>query len=222
MAVPPAKLSTERALRSCRAAFVAALIYLLLPGYSEAEPTYFRVVSESGNVELKATITPEEAKRGYKIVTLGGHVLKEVAPELTTEEYLAKSDELREAERLRLEKEMQQAYDEALLLRYSAVDDLMAEKKRKLSEFDIRISILHSNLAGLKEKLDKQQARAARIERAERTVPEALLQNIADIETEMLEAEATIRLRQREKAEVENKYDSDAARLAQLITQFRR
>lgn len=186
------------------------------------EQTYFRIITDSGSVQLKATITPKEAKRGYSIVTLGGHILKEVAPEMTAEEYATQSSGLREAERVRREKELQQTYDEELLLRYSTVDDLLAEKKRKLSEFDIRISILYSNLTGLKEKLDKQQARAANAERNGRQVPDYLVTNIEELEAEMQELEATIRLRKSEKTAVSEKYNKDANRLAHLITKFQR
>lgn len=204
------------------ALYAAVMLSAISINAQADELTYFRIISDSGSVQLKATITPAEAKRGYSIVTLGGHTLKEVAPELTAEEYAAQSSGLREAERARREKEWQQAYDEELLLRYSTVDDLLAEKKRKLSEFDIRISILYNNLTGLKEKLDKQQTRAANAERRGRTVPDYLVTNIEELETEMQEAEATIRLRQAEKTEVGEKYNKDASRLAHLITKFQR
>lgn len=186
------------------------------------EPTYYRITNESGKVELKATLTPEEAKRGYSIVTPGGKVIKEVAPQLTEEEYAAQSFAKRAAEQARLEQEARQAYDEALLLRYSNVDDLLAEKKRKLSEFDIRISILYSNLAGLKEKLDIQQGRAANIERRGSEVPDSIVTNIEDLESEMRELEATIKLRQAEKENVSEKYDRDAMRLEALSAEFKR
>lgn len=200
---------------------VLALGVLALPATAENQ-TYFKIVTKSGSVELKATITPEEAKRGYSIVTLGGHVVEEVAAELTSDEYAAQTSAQRAAEEAKLKKAQEQAYDEALLLRYSAVEDLLAEKKRKLSEFDIRISILYNNLAGLKEKLDIQQARAAGIERRGNEVPKYIVDNINDLESELQELETAIKLRQTEKSEVDRKYDADATRLETLIAKFQR
>lgn len=204
------------------AAFGCVLLAALTVPATAENQTYFRIVTESGSIELKATITPEEAKRGYSIVTLGGHVVEEVAAELTSDEYAAQTSAQRAAEEAKLKKAQEQAYDEALLLRYSTVEDLLAEKKRKLSEFDIRISILYNNLAGLKEKLDNQQARAANIERRGSEVPEYIVDNINDLESELQELETAIKLRQTEKSEVGSKYDADARRLETLIAKFQR
>ena len=179
--------------------------------------TFFRIVNEQGGVELKANITPEEAKRGYSVVTLGGIVVKTVAAELSDEEYAQLSETIKTErdERERLQKE--RLYDESLLLRYSAVIDLKAEQKRKLSEFDLRISILSSNLYSLKEKMLTQQALAANIERRGIVVPTKLNDNIADIEAKMKDAEISIAARTSEKALVDKRYDEDAKRLAALL-----
>jgi len=179
--------------------------------------TFFRIVNEQGGVELKANITPEEAKRGYSVVTLGGIVVKTVAAELSDEEYAQLSETIKTErdERERLQKE--RLYDESLLLRYSAVIDLKAEQKRKLSEFDLRISILRSNLYSLKEKMLTQQALAANIERRGIVVPTKLNDNIADIEAKMKDAEISIAARTSEKALVDKRYDEDAKRLAALL-----
>ena len=89
--------------------------------------TFFRITNEQGGVELKANITPKEAKRGYSVVTLGGVVVKTVAAELSDEEYAQLSETIKTEhdERERLQKE--RLYYESLLLRYSAVMDLEAE-----------------------------------------------------------------------------------------------
>ena len=107
-------------------------------------------------------------------------------------------------------------------LRYSSIDDLEAERRRKLSEFDVRISILRSNLAGLKEKLDIQQARAANIERSGRSVPDYINSNINELENEMREAESSIKAREQEKQLVDQKFSVDAERLGKLIAKYRR
>ncbi|MDB4453204.1 hypothetical protein N9145_03375, partial [bacterium] len=136
---------------------------------------------------------------------------------LSDEEYAQLSETIKTEhdERERLQKE--RLYDESLLLRYSAVMDLEAEQKRKLSEFDLRISILRSNLYSLKEKMLTQQALAANIERRGIVVPTKLNDNIADIEAEMKDAEISIAARTSEKALVDKQYDEDAKRLAALL-----
>ncbi len=197
------------------------LLCCLCAGYSlplSAESqTYFRVTNDNGTVELKSTISPEEAKRGYAIVTLGGHVIEEVAPQLTDEAL----DEQRRAQlkalREREKREQQQRYDENLLLKYSAIEDLEAEKKRKLSEFDVRLSILRSNMMSLKDQVERQQSRAADFERRGQEVPHVILQNIAEQEDKLRDAEASHASRLEEKQMVASRYDKDIARFKALV-----
>ena len=204
--------------------WILALALLIAPAINSSptdtdqhSKTFFRITNEQGGVELKANITPKEAKRGYSVMTLGGIVVKTVAAELSDEEYAQLSETIKTEhdERERLQKE--RLYDESLLLRYSAVIDLEAEQKRKLSEFDLRISILRSNLYSLKEKMLTQQALAANIERRGIVVPTKLNDNIADIEAEMKDAEISIAARTSEKALVDKQYNEDAKRLAALL-----
>ena len=203
-------------LRARAGRFAGLLLMLVLSAQAQAN-TFFRVINEQGVVELKATITPEEAKRGYSIVNLGGNVVKEVAPELTAEEYAKLSEEMKAQRDLEERKKRSQLYDESLLLRYSSVVDLEAERKRKLNEFDVRISILRNNLYSLKEKAVSQQATAANLERRGAEVPQQLAENIADLESEMKEAEASIAARIVEKQKIAEKYDADAQRLEALL-----
>ena len=92
-----------------------AIAIIFYPAVSANENTFFRIVNEAGQVELKATITPEEAKRGYSVVTLGGHVIREVAAELSPEEYAKQSEQLKRAAEQKAHAEAEQKYDETLL-----------------------------------------------------------------------------------------------------------
>lgn len=181
------------------------------------EKTFFRIENEAGRVQLKSTITPAEAKKGYAIVTVDGRIIEEVQPELTPEAFEKLSDELKQKAANEKRKHAEREYNISLLLRYSTLDDLESERKRKLSEFDTRISILRSNLIGLKETLGTQQEKAANIERSGYAVPDSLNQNLKDLETELNEAEAAIKSRQNEKQLVDEQYDADAKRLSSLI-----
>lgn len=185
---------------------------------AHAEALFFRIVNEAGTVELKSQLTPEEAKRGYSVVTLGGHVVETVKPELTAEQIAAQSAE-EQAERAQ---QAQKAYDEALMLRFASMLDFETEQRRKLSDFDTRISILRNNLAAHKEKLDNQQQRAASIERKGHKVPESISKRIAELERKIHETNASIQQRIAEKAEVAKQYEEDGERLAQLLARIAR
>jgi hypothetical protein len=183
----------------------------------ENTPAYYRLDNGNGTTVLKAAITAAEAKRGYTVINRSGRVIETVAPELTAEQYAALSEE----KKRELEKEKNQAealaYDESLLLRYSTIEDLEAERKRKLFEFDYHISILRSNMASLKNQVERQQLMAANIERRGAQVPLSIQKNIIDLQEKIDDAEHSLASRQQEKHEMDLRYDADAERFQQLM-----
>ena len=178
---------------------------------------YYRVINERGVTELKSSLSPAEAKRGYAIVTLGGHIIKEVPAELSDEEFAQLSDELKKRELIAQQEQEARDYNESLLLRYSTVNDLEAERQRKLSEFDVRISILRSNMMSLKDQVERQQSRAANIERTGREVPIFIGNNIAELEQKLKEADASLKSMDNEKDKVDQRYALDIERFGQLV-----
>lgn len=194
-----------------------AVSALTLSSSSIAERLLYRVINESGNVELKATISAEEAKRGYKVVNDEGRVIEEVLPELSSEAYDALSLERKKALEEEERKKAELEYNESLLLRYSNIDDLNAEWRRKLQEFDIRISILLNNRAALREKMETQQKQAANLERQNLVVPDVIEKNITDLEREITETNREVEARRQEKEGINSRYERDAERLSLLL-----
>ncbi|MBT5293119.1 MAG: hypothetical protein HOL40_05290, partial [Cellvibrionales bacterium] len=198
----------------------ALIMSLSLVNVSYAqELTYYRVINEKGTMELKSALTPAEVKRGYAIVTLSGHIVKEVPAELNDEEYAQLSDE-RKAHDLKTQQENESRLkNESLLLRYSNVEDLTSERKRKLAEFDVRISILRSNMMSLKDQVERQQSRAANIERTGREVPAVIRNNIDELEQKLNEANTSLKSMKTEKESVAERYSLDITLFNQLIKQ---
>lgn len=216
------KLSTlrQRLTKFSRMSMLPALLAvsaLTLSSSSIAERLLYRVINESGNVELKATISAEEAKRGYKVVNDEGRVIEEVLPELSSEAYDALSLERKKALEEEERKKAELEYNESLLLRYSNIDDLNAEWRRKLQEFDIRISILLNNRAALREKMETQQKQAANLERQNLVVPDVIEKNITDLEREITETNREVEARRQEKEGINSRYERDAERLSLLL-----
>ena len=199
---------------------IALIMSLSLVNVSYAqELTYYRVINEKGTMELKSALTPAEVKRGYVIVTLSGHIVKEVPAELNDEEYAQLSDE-RKAHDLKTQQENESRLkNESLLLRYSNVEDLTSERKRKLAEFDVRISILRSNMMSLKDQVERQQSRAANIERTGREVPAVIRNNIDELEQKLNEANTSLKSMKTEKESVAERYSLDITLFNQLIKQ---
>ena len=185
------------------------------------EQIFYRFTSDAGVLVMKSTITPKEAQGGYSVVNIHGRVIETVEPALTDEEYATLSEERRRALEAKKLEEEQQRYDESLLLRYSSIEDLEADRQRKLSEFDVRMSILRSNMASLKEQVERQQAVAANIERQGRNVPPVIRDNIIDLEEKVRDAERSLASRVSEKEKVDTRFDKDAERFETLIAEIK-
>ncbi len=204
---------------ACAAAVFATVLTSLLaaPLANSESLKYYRVINDRGAIELKSAITPAEAKRGYAIVGLGGNVIKEVPAELSDEEYAVLSEGLKQRELAAKRKKEQRDYNESLLLRYSTVEDLESERKRKLAEFDVRVSILRSNMMSMKDQVERQQTRAANIERAGREVPTVIKNNISELEQKLAEAESSLNSMHFEKDSVKERYEQDINQFSTLM-----
>ena len=166
-------------------------------------------------------IPPEFVAKGYDIIRRDGTLIKRIPRQLSEEELrLQNTEEARE--RLRQEEEQKlRAWDESLLLRYSSVEDIEAAKKRALSELNIRISILKSNLLSVKTQIENQQRKAADIERRGSEAPQALLDNIKTFKIEIEDIEEAIQQRQKEIQTVEDSYQRDIARFSTLLSRIK-
>lgn len=182
------------------------------------EALYYRYKDSSGTVVIKSSITPDEAKNGYSIITLSGRIVEEVEAEQTAEEYRRRAEEKRLEREAEEAKRLAEERDISLMLRYSTKNDLEAESKRRMSEFDIRISILRGNMLALKDRLEREQHRAANIERAGREVPDSLRTAIVELQQEVLDAEADIAQMQKEKKASADSFASDLERFNYLIS----
>lgn len=177
----------------------------------------YRYTTDRGVVAVDDHVPPEFVKNGYEVLTPDGRVVETIPRQLTGEEGARKRAADAEAKRL-------QEWDKNLLLRYSSVDDIAAARDRALREIDIRLSILRSNLGSVKSQVEREQEKAADIERRGGTVPEAIATNIEKLKIEVGGIEASIaeRLKDKEIARASYQKDIDRFKTLQDVVQFRR
>lgn len=174
-----------------------------------AADRYFRYVNDDGVTVMDSRIPPQYVKKGYEVVTVTGRVLEVVPPAPSPEEA-----EQRAADR---ERQAQRAErDRHLLRRYSSVADIEAAKERKLADFDANMTILHGNASSIETQIEDIQKRAADMERSGREVPEVLLDRLESLQNELFKAKTRIELRVGEKKQLEEKFDSEIERFAEI------
>ena len=198
------------------------LLMALSPGSLAAE--LYRYVNDEGSTVVDFQVPPEHVKKGYEVVNDKGVVIRVVPRELSEEEqkYADAQKRLQEeavAEQLRLKE-----WDEALLLRYSSIEDIEAAEERALRDLRIRVSIIRSNKRSLKQQVENYQAQAAEMERMGREVDVERLQAIEDLQSEIAISDRAIADRQIEIEAVEAAYKADIERFVILLdmVEFRR
>ncbi len=195
-----------------------ALAALLASGAVTAAGTkLYRYTNDKGVTAVDDHVPPEFVKNGYEVLSPDGRVLETVPRQLTGEEGKRKRAAEAEAQRLR-------EWDKNLLLRYSSTDDIAAARERALREIDVRISILRSNLASTKSHIDREQAKAADIERRGTPVPEAISSNIEQLKKEIAGIEMSIAERVKDKEATSASYQKDIERFKTLqdVVELRR
>lgn len=196
---------------TCGSRHVVLVVSLLLgagPLWAAGSKLY-RYTNDRGVVAVDDHVPAEFVKNGYEVLSRDGRVLETVPRQLTGEEGVRKRAAEAEAQRL-------QDWDKNLLLRYSTVDDIAAARDRALREIDSRISILRSNLGAAKSQVEREQEKAADIERRGGKVPEAITDNLGKLKQEASGIEVSIAERLQEKDNTRAQYERDIERFKTL------
>ena len=149
---------------------------------------FYRYVNDEGHSVMHQTIPPQYVENGYDIVNDKGQVIERVPPKVTGAELKAREEAAQRAK----EATAQEEYDLTLLRRYSFVTDLESERDRKIRELSVRVTILKSNLSGVRHELEQEYKKAARYERSGKEAPEMIQEHITQLEAKIANTESNI------------------------------
>lgn len=177
-----------------------------------AEQVYYRYTNEHGVTVINDRIPPEYVPLGYDVVTIGGTVVRTVAPAPSKEELERRARE-RELE------EERQRQDAELRRRYSSVADINAAKTRRLNTLQGSITALEGNVNSVRARARAMENRAAGLERSGREVPESVLDGLASLRLEEADLLQQIEQRKVEYEETKQNFERDIARFEELRNQ---
>ena len=201
-----------------RAFAVTSMWILALSSQCATAGEVYRYVNDKGVQVIDDAIPPRFVPKGYDI--LDGKTLtliRRVPRQLTQEEREARSTEEAKAQFKAEEAKRLREWDESLMLRYSSIDDIKAAQKRAVQDLDIRIGILKSNLTSIKGQIEREQQKAADIERRGQEVPQEVLNNIDVMRAELEDTEQSIDARRREVESVKASFKRDMERFSMLL-----
>ena len=170
----------------------------------------YRYRNAEGNVVVDYQVPPEYVAGGYEVLNLRGVVLRTVPPTPSAEE-LADGSSISPEQEQRVRKQ-----DRALLLRYSAVEDIESARDRSLAELRVRVSILESNRKGYSQQIEKYQAQAAELERRGAEVNTELLKTIDELQKKVVSTERQIAERNSEVEAAEENFAAEIERFQLL------
>ena len=195
---------------------VGAVILCLSSLNAVAKPVY-RYMNEKGVLVINDKVPPEFVAKGYDILDGNSLTLIQRVPRQLSDEEIKLHNTEESRARLKQEEERRlQTWDESLLLRYSSTDDIEAAQKRAVQDLQIRISILKSNLVTIKSQIEREQEKAADIERRGMAVPEEMAKNIHILKLEIEDTEQSIAVRREEIDAVKAAYQRDIDRFVTL------
>ena len=187
-----------------RSMLVAIFCICSIPLTVTAGGQYYRYTNDQGVIVITRSIPPEYVNKGYQVVTLGGDVVRTVAPSVSAEDI----------ERKKAEKKRQlewQAIERELLKRYSRVEDIEAAKQRKLDSIQGYIAILRGNLHSISSQIAKQHANAADAERAGIKVSEAILKSLDALKLEQARTREELQQREQEIEAITARFEEEKA-----------
>ncbi|MFK7829966.1 MAG: hypothetical protein AB8B57_09325 [Congregibacter sp.] len=196
--------------------FAVLALALLLASPAQAQQMY-RYTNAEGSKVIGYQVPPAFVANGYDILSPTGALLSVVPKQLDDTELSDMDSQARREREALKEQERLRKWDESLLLRYSSIEDIEAARERALRNLRIRVSILNGKLRSLKQQIENYQSIAANMERVGSEADESHLTAIADLRREIDSTERALADRQQEIASVDESYDLDISRFADLL-----
>ena len=180
----------------------------------------YRYLNDNGVLVIDDKVPPAYASKGYDILSRGGALIRRVPRQLSKEELLLRNTDESGAYLQQKEQQRLRDWDESLMLRYSDIADIEAAKVRAMSSFQIRITILNSNLVATKSQIERAQQAAADIERRGGVVPESRITNIEIMREDIEETEQSIAVQLKKIKAEEASYQQDIDRFSILLNRI--
>ena len=199
--------------RVSKSTVIASLAAAGLLFSASVQATMYRYTDDNGQLVISNTIPQEATKRGYDILSNNGRVIETIAPAPTAEEIAAREAEKERQQQLKI----QQEQDRQLLKRFSHPDQAVRAMHRKTRELEGIIQLKRGNISVISSQLDNEQSRAADMERAGRDIPEATLERIRRLESQIRDVEREIAAQQQDISAMKKEFEADIERL-EIVT----
>lgn len=176
----------------------------------------FKWVDEEGNIHFGDRVPPRYANREREEINQQGRTVKVYAAPKTAEE---KAEIRRQAELEAAEKEgakKRAIHDRSLLATYSSEEDMLMARDGKIASVDALIQLTNSRIDSSRKRLLTLETEAAEFERSGKPVPKILQSQITTARSQLIDNEAFVIAKEKEKQVITEKFSADISRYREL------
>ncbi|MDP4650748.1 MAG: hypothetical protein NWQ24_03785 [Haliea sp.] len=195
---------------------IGAVLCISLGAVAVAHGDLYRYRNDQDVVVVDDRVPPQYVARGYEVLNERGVVIRVVPRVLTPEELADATLQMRVDQAAAREEQRLRKWDQTLLLRYSAIEDIEAHRDRALADLRLRVGILKSNRRSFKQQIETYQSQAADLERRGYDVDDARLKAMSSLQKELAATDRQIADREVEAEQVRADFSADIERFKML------
>ncbi len=176
----------------------------------------FKWVDEEGNIHFGDRVPPRYANREREEINKQGRTVKVYEAPKTAEEKaeIRRQAELEAAEKERTKKRA--IHDRSLLATYSSEEDMLMARDGKIASVDALIQLTNSRIESSRKRLLTLETEAAEFERSGKPVPKILQSQITTARSQLIDNEAFVIAKEKERQVITEKFSADISRYREL------
>ncbi|MDH3871329.1 MAG: DUF4124 domain-containing protein [Gammaproteobacteria bacterium] len=176
----------------------------------------FKWVDEEGNIHFGDRVPPRYANIEREEINEHGRTVKVYEAPKTAEEKaeIRRQAELEAAEKERAKKRA--IHDRSLLATYTSEEDMLMARDGKIASVDALIQLTSSRIESSRKRLLTLETEAAEFERSGKPVPKILQSQITTARSQLIENEAFVITKEKEKQVITEKFSADISRYREL------
>ena len=194
----------------CRQILVLAAFVCLSLSAAYAADKVYRYINDKGVVVIDDNVPPQYARGGYEVLSISGQLLEVVPPQ--TDKSLAETEAEMQAAQVRKRE------DQFILANYKSIEEIEQARERKLLQLKRELQLVESNVADTRKQRNEERARAAKYQRAGKSVPSSVIQVLAELDDQERKAEILLTARNKELEGVNVLYDRYKSRFLELTS----
>ena len=207
-------MSTISRIKTWSALALCTSLWLSVPTLHAGK--LYKWVDENGQTRYGDRIPPQYAKKSNKTLNKQGVVVESKAA-AKTQEQIAEEQRLAKRKAEQESKRQQQAHlDRILLDTFTNEDEMILTRDGKIEAIEAVIRVTNSRTEKIKQRLEKQQLRAADLERSGKAVPPKLQQGIRESRRQIRYNSDYVSNRRKAQLAIRKKFELDIKRFRSL------